>query len=331
MLTPHDYKQVLDVINFAYSVRDDRQELFDGVFEKLEKLIGFNSAAYVPWNAETKNFQLNGNVLFNASPQPLALYLEAYASLDPYLENGIHLTAPNRAVKITDFVPLSQYRKTRYVREFAPMIPCFYEMNAMLSSQGEPIGGIALHRLPRDRDFRERDRAIVNLVIPHLSNVLHRMQLLDTITGAEEIGVVVQGERGDVLYQNREAHIALNGASVTSIPDPALSTGPVLFNSGPTTYRVRMAPSRWNKKWKIIYLEPQPAANDLQTKLAHYGLSKREQEIALWVMRGLSNRMIAERLFICEQTVKDHLYDVFEKMQIHRRSELTAKVHGLSI
>ncbi|TLY36473.1 MAG: response regulator transcription factor [Nitrospirae bacterium] len=37
---------------------------------------------------------------------------------------------------------------------------------------------------------------------------------------------------------------------------------------------------------------------------------------------GLTNREIAERLFITEQTVKNHLCDVFEKLNVHRRSEL---------
>jgi len=47
--------------------------------------------------------------------------------------------------------------------------------------------------------------------------------------------------------------------------------------------------------------------------------------------QGFSNKEIAERLFICEQTVKDHLYDVFEKAEVHSRGELTAKVLGLRI
>lgn len=73
---------------------------------------------------------------------------------------------------------------------------------------------------------------------------------------------------------------------------------------------------------------PLPAKGDLRSKLAAYGLSKRQQEVAEWGIRGLSNRQIAERLFISEQTVKDHLHDVFEIMKIHRRSELAAQVLG---
>ena len=51
----------------------------------------------------------------------------------------------------------------------------------------------------------------------------------------------------------------------------------------------------------------------------------------MWVIRGLSNRQIAERLFIAEQTVKDHLHDIFEKMKIHHRSELVAKLLGFGL
>jgi DNA-binding CsgD family transcriptional regulator len=68
---------------------------------------------------------------------------------------------------------------------------------------------------------------------------------------------------------------------------------------------------------------------DLRSKLADYGLSKRQQEVAICGIQGLSNRQIAERLFIAEQTVKDHLHDIFEMMKINRRSELAAKVLGL--
>ncbi|MBI5746868.1 MAG: helix-turn-helix transcriptional regulator [Nitrospirae bacterium] len=61
------------------------------------------------------------------------------------------------------------------------------------------------------------------------------------------------------------------------------------------------------------------------------GLSPRQEEIASLVLQGFSNREIAERLFICEQTVKDHLRDIFEKIQVRRRSEFTAKILGLNI
>lgn len=62
-----------------------------------------------------------------------------------------------------------------------------------------------------------------------------------------------------------------------------------------------------------------------------YGLSRREQEITLLAIGGLSNREIANRLFICEQTVKDHLYTTYTKLAIHRRSQLAIRLGSLPI
>jgi DNA-binding CsgD family transcriptional regulator len=63
--------------------------------------------------------------------------------------------------------------------------------------------------------------------------------------------------------------------------------------------------------------------------LSTYRLTAKEEEIVLWVIRGLSNQQIADQLCVCEQTVKDHLHDVFKKVHVHRRSELVAKLLGL--
>ena len=95
--------------------------------------------------------------------------------------------------------------------------------------------------------------------------------------------------------------------------------------------RGRIACGRCQRGGKnhTIFLEPLPAARDLQPKFSELGLSKRQAEIALWVIRGLSNREIAERLFITEQTVKDHVQDVFQKARVHHRSALIATVLGL--
>jgi DNA-binding CsgD family transcriptional regulator len=72
-----------------------------------------------------------------------------------------------------------------------------------------------------------------------------------------------------------------------------------------------------------------PRSTDCASRLACLNLSMRQQEVAFLVMQGLSNREIALRLYISEQTVKDHLCDIFEKIRIRRRGELTARILGL--
>ena len=51
-------------------------------------------------------------------------------------------------------------------------------------------------------------------------------------------------------------------------------------------------------------------------------LSKREREVLNLVGLGLSNRVIAKRLFISEATVKTHIYNLTKKINVNNRTEL---------
>ena len=51
-------------------------------------------------------------------------------------------------------------------------------------------------------------------------------------------------------------------------------------------------------------------------------LSKREREIVMLVAQGFKNKEMAERMFISEQTVKNHLHNIFDKLGVSDRLEL---------
>lgn len=51
-------------------------------------------------------------------------------------------------------------------------------------------------------------------------------------------------------------------------------------------------------------------------------LTGREKQVAELIRRGLSNREIGEELFISETTVKRHVSNIFEKLEISSRKEL---------
>jgi two-component system, NarL family, nitrate/nitrite response regulator NarL len=51
-------------------------------------------------------------------------------------------------------------------------------------------------------------------------------------------------------------------------------------------------------------------------------LSGREREIVVLVAQGFKNREMAERMFISEQTVKNHLHNIFDKLGVSDRLEL---------
>ena len=58
-----------------------------------------------------------------------------------------------------------------------------------------------------------------------------------------------------------------------------------------------------------------------RTKLAELGITNRELEILGLIAEGLSNREIAERVFVSENTVKTHSSRVFDKLGARRRTQ----------
>lgn len=50
-------------------------------------------------------------------------------------------------------------------------------------------------------------------------------------------------------------------------------------------------------------------------------LTVRELEVLRYVARGLNNREVAKELFISENTVKNHVRNILEKLQLHSRME----------
>jgi DNA-binding NarL/FixJ family response regulator len=51
-------------------------------------------------------------------------------------------------------------------------------------------------------------------------------------------------------------------------------------------------------------------------------LSAREREIVALVAQGFKNKEMAEKMFISEQTVKNHLHNIFDKLGVSDRLEL---------
>ena len=53
-----------------------------------------------------------------------------------------------------------------------------------------------------------------------------------------------------------------------------------------------------------------------------YGISEKEYELIEWVAEGLSNKEIAEKLFLSEGTVRNYLSIILEKLALRDRTQL---------
>jgi len=75
-------------------------------------------------------------------------------------------------------------------------------------------------------------------------------------------------------------------------------------------------------KWKRLKASSSLAAENLGAAVVRYGLTAREEEILRLVLEGARNKDIEARLFISASTVRNHIYNIYQKLGVKTRIEL---------
>jgi len=73
------------------------------------------------------------------------------------------------------------------------------------------------------------------------------------------------------------------------------------------------------KKVLTLFKKYVPVQND------EFFLTKREKEILHLLVEGIDNHTIAEELFISVQTVRNHIRHIYEKLQVHSKTQAVVK------
>lgn len=74
-----------------------------------------------------------------------------------------------------------------------------------------------------------------------------------------------------------------------------------------------------------------PAFEHSEAALQRLGISKREYEVLELIAQGLSNREIAEKLFVSLNTIKTHSSNLFMKLDARRRTEAIRRAKELRL
>ncbi|MHB8882879.1 MAG: helix-turn-helix transcriptional regulator [Thermodesulfovibrionales bacterium] len=154
------------------------------------------------------------------------------------------------------------------------------------------------------------------------------------------VGVISFDRRMTVVFRNRAAEKFLRRQklppevmsvagrifeAMDSRQMAALFPGEVLIlkrleGSGSNwTFKLEALESPWPAVCVFIMEEAASAKLDLNNIRTQFGLTRRETDVLRRVINGLTNRDIACDLEIAEQTVKDHLSNIYEKMGIKNR------------
>ncbi len=82
---------------------------------------------------------------------------------------------------------------------------------------------------------------------------------------------------------------------------------------------------------KPIYIQQEPPFTINEKELAKLQLSKREIEVLQLMAEGLSNKEIAEQLYLSLNTIKTHSSNLFFKLDVQRRTQAVEKAKRLKI
>ena len=78
-------------------------------------------------------------------------------------------------------------------------------------------------------------------------------------------------------------------------------------------------------------IESGPPFSADNSTIDQLGISKRELEVLQLIAQGMSNREIADRLFLSPHTIKSHSSNLFAKLNARRRTEAIKKAKEMML
>jgi DNA-binding CsgD family transcriptional regulator len=207
------------------------------------------------------------------------------------------------------------------------------ELRAVFVDDVGQWGSIAMFR--SDEPFTAHDRDRLAGVVPLMAQALRLSASHGAVPDAPVPGVVVVNRSDGVETVDPTARRLL-GLSGDELPGAVHVVTACTRRSG-SPQRARMHTSAG---WLVldatpldgepgrvaVIVQPAPTTSLVDVRLLAAGLTEREREVALCVIRGESTREIAASLYVSPWTVQDHLKAVFGKTGVRSRRELVAQL-----
>jgi len=228
-----------------------------------------------------------------------------------------------RAMKLSDFMTRDQLHSSRIYTDWFRPFGTEYLMTVGLDSPLSHTKVFLFDRAGR-RDFTERDRAVLNLLRPHLA---HRYAEAQARRRAREALELLEGDHAVVLLDedNRIAFATDHGHDL------------LVRYFGDNGARLPDAVGSWLRSAPAPDEAPLEVRDDGTLMVRRVGnalvleerrhsphLTAREQEILDHVAAGHTNAEIAATLCLALGTVRRHLENIFGKLGVHNRTAAVA-------
>lgn len=301
---------------------------------------------------------IHGHDLALPDDLPKRIFLEE-TFLPKAISRGVTVWRP------CDLVSERTWHQSRVYREFLAPNGYRYAVCIGMGHGSSPTGVMCLLRGNSAQPYSENELRLLRLLQPHIENAVNKALLFKSVVdvrdalqaGIEQFDrpIFVFDKDLELVRMNisarqlceqsssfeaalsviREAVVRLvdlksSGKSVFDYPTgvKCVLDGKVYMIEGS---KVCLSDAS-SLRWTIVAIDMTTHLTDaMRLSMAANELSQREAEICMMLVSGMSNREIAEKLFIAEFTVKDHVKSIFDKLGVSSRSEIAPKLLGLLV
>jgi DNA-binding NarL/FixJ family response regulator len=156
------------------------------------------------------------------------------------------------------------------------------------------------------------DVILMDVRMPRKSGIEAASQIKDALPHVKILMLTISDDEAD-LYEAIKA--GASGYLLKEIPIEEVADAIRSVWAGQS----RISPSMASKL--LTEFAAMTKATDEKPQMPAPRLTDREMEVLRLVARGLNNRDIAAKLFISENTVKNHIRNMLEKLHLHSRME----------
>ncbi len=278
--------------------------------------------------------------------------------INQYLSNNKYKIYSEQVILMNDPLQANEFRNTKY-SEFMRRNNLFYDMHLIINDKGD---GIRVFRSIDKGDFSDSEKEIANylckILAPQYKTIQEnrkykqKIDLYDRSIDNVNYGFMMLSKDFDLITSNKLAFCysydiygsydinnAINDFKkmiAEEFSDNSSQDHENSFQKSMKSFVVEVLSTMFINddnqidNYYIIHIYNKIWFKKLLDNINHttekYNLTDREKEIVSLVSKGLSNKEIADNLFISIYTVKEHIKNVSKKMNVNSRTRIISKL-----